>query len=159
LFLADHQHWSPFKIDANSPGVSFMPQVESAILLAPDGLELTPTPYKFQFFDIRRTQIDSIRLKVLRGRGGRIIATTNLDVKPRDLHIIGIGAQSSVATIDRAVEPSETGRVVLRHDPPLKVAPLSPDHPVNVEIEISHVPAEDTVHLLLDADSPIAFAT
>jgi predicted O-methyltransferase YrrM len=159
LFLSDHQHWSLFKIDANSPGFGFMPQVESSILLAPEGLELTPTPCKFQFFDIRRTQIDSIRLNVLRGHGGRIIATTNLYVMPLDLHITGIGAQSSVATIDHALQPSQMEGAVLRYHPPLKVAPLSPDHPVNVEIEISHVHDEDTVHLLLDADSPIAFGT
>jgi predicted O-methyltransferase YrrM len=44
LFLADHQHWSLFKIHANSPGFGFMPQVESSILLAPDGLETYPDP-------------------------------------------------------------------------------------------------------------------
>ena len=159
LFLSDHQHWSLFKLDANSPGIGFMPQVESSILLAPDGLELTSTPCKFQFFDIKRTQIDSIRLSVLRGHGGRIIATTNLYVMPLDLHITGIGAQSSVATIDHALQPSQMEGAVLRYYPPLKVAPLSPDHPVNVEIEISHVHDEDTVHLLVDADSPIVFAT
>jgi len=158
LFLQRHTHWHLFKCDepSASDALNFHPTANSAIVLAPEGIEIGPLSHRIDLYRLPISEVSELKVKVRERRPGRLRVLVNFYSRPPDYAVTGAGEQGRIGVVEQDIGngPGETIKLV--YDPPLKLSPRPRDL-VSAQIELSFVPAGHE-NLLADSD-PIALWT
>jgi predicted O-methyltransferase YrrM len=152
LFLQRHSHWDLFKCGGPSPGpeLNFHPTTNSAIILAPDGVEIGPLPYRIDLYNLAISEISELRVRVRRRGAGRLRAMVNFYSRPPNFSVSGTGEQGRIGVSEKELDAGGDKIVTIIYDPPLRLAPRSGDQ-VSAQVELSFVPT-GSENLLADAD-------
>ena len=155
LFLQRHTHWHLFKCNEQlaDDGLNFHPTANSAVILAPEGIEIGPLSYRIDLYHLPISEISQLTLNVRERRPGRIRVLTNFYSRPPDHSVTGSGEQGRIGVAEQEIRADGGETVNVVYDPPLKLSPQPGDH-VSAQIELSFVPT-GLENLLADAD-PIA---
>ena len=152
LFLQRHTHWHLFKSDGQPGGheLSFHPTANSAIILAPEGIEIGPLSYRIDLYHLPISEIAQLKVKIRERRPGRLRVLVNFYSRPPDHSVTGSGEQGRIGAAEQEIGTDGGETVRLAYDPPLKLSPKPGDH-VSAQIELSFVPTSHE-NLLADAD-------
>lgn len=152
-FLERHTHWHLFRAaEANPKSLAFHSEANSAIILAPDGLEVGNLPHQIDLFNLKSSEIRELRIDIRCPAPGVLRVVTLLYCRPADYANTGVGEQICLSNLQHQVRSNEEGPISLKYNPPLTVLP-NPGDRVAVQLELSFVPAQRE-NLLLEA-SPI----
>jgi predicted O-methyltransferase YrrM len=156
FFLERHTHWQLFQAgsEPRQGEFSFHPQANSAIILAPDGIEIGTLPYRIDLHKLPFAEIARLQVRVLRRGPGALRGLVNFYSRPPDYGVTGVGEQGRIGTAERKLGAGGAETVVLTYEPPLRLSPQPTDH-IAAQIELSFSP-DGGQNLLADAD-PIAF--
>lgn len=152
LFLQRHSHWQLFKPCGKSPGheLNFHPTANSAIILAPDGIEVGPLSYRIDLYHLDIFEISELRIRVRRRGPGRLRAMVNFYSRPSNFAVTGTGEQGRVGVREVELDAGDDEIVTILYDPPLMLSPRAGDQ-VSAQVELSFVPRYSE-NLLADAD-------
>jgi predicted O-methyltransferase YrrM len=155
FFLERHTHWHLFNAAGETAGanLNFHPTANSAIILAPDGIEIGPLPYRIDRYDLAVSEIPELQVRVRCPSPGILRALINFYSRPPDYAVTGVGEQGCIGVAEQRIGSGDHETVIVTYEPPLKLAP-APEDQIAVQIELSFMPA-DRQNLLADAD-PIA---
>jgi hypothetical protein len=155
LFLERHTHWQLFKADGAPAGsddeVSFHRAANSAIILAPDGIEIGALPYRIDLYELPLAELHAMQIKILRRAPGVLRSFVNFYSRPTDCAATGKGEQNLVTAVERRIAAGDEETVTITYDPPLILSPGSNDS-VSAQVELSFAP-EDRTNLLVDIDT------
>ena len=158
LFLERHTHWQLFKtagVQADDASLAFHPETNSAIILAPDGIEIGALPYRIDLFNLTIFEVGELPIRVQRGAPGLLRVVTIFYSRPTDYHNTGQGEQAQRGVAEHQVGLKDDGTILIKYDPPLKLAPRHGDR-IAAQVELSFTP-EGRENLLVDA-SPIVLS-
>ena len=82
-----HTHWQLFKtagVQADDASLAFHPETNSAIILAPDGIEISALPYQIDLFNLTIFEIGELPIKVQRSAPGLLRIVTLFYSRPAD---------------------------------------------------------------------------
>lgn len=155
FFLDRHTHWQLFQAggDAHCRGLNFHPTANSAIILAPDGIEIGPLPYRVDLYGLPVSEIAKLRVKVRRRGPGTLRVVVNFYSRPPDYAVTGIGEQGRIGVSEQRLQAGEAEMLAFMYDPPLKLSPQPRDQ-IAAQIELSFMP-EGQQNLLVDSDPVI----
>jgi predicted O-methyltransferase YrrM len=150
LFLSGRRHWRFFSLDRRAPGTqkaNSIPSASAAIILAPNGIEIGSIPYYFDLFGLP-ARVCRLRLRLRQaGSKGSLGMTVNLYATPATL---------SFATLERRIDPSETGEIVIPLQPALEISDPPPGQGISARVELRYVSEHGSgPNVLLDADRPV----
>jgi predicted O-methyltransferase YrrM len=154
LFLERHSHWQLFKADDVGGGdenPSFHAAANSAIILAPDGIEIGALPFRVDLYELPIAVLRTVRIRLLRCTPGTLRVFVNFYSRPVDRDTTGKGEQNRVGTAEWMVSGEDDHVVTITYDPPLALSPGSNDA-VAAQVELSFAPASRG-NLLVDIDS------
>jgi predicted O-methyltransferase YrrM len=155
FFLDSHTHWRLFRVGeaSGNQDFSFHPAANSAIILAPDGIEIGPLPYRVDIYRLPCSEIENVGIRT-RSRGpGLLRVLINFYARPPDYAVTGTGEQGRIGVAEQKLSSGGEETVVVHYEPPLKLSPQPDDH-VAAQIELSFEP-EGRQNLLVNPD-PIA---
>lgn len=152
LFLQRHSQWQLFKPCGESPGdeLNFHPTANSAILLAPDGIEVGPLSYRIDLYHLAISEVSELRVRVRRRGPGRLRTMVNFYSRPSNFAVTGTGEQGRIGVREVELDAGDDEIVTIVYDPPLKLSLRSGDQ-VSAQVELSFVP-KNSENLLADAD-------
>lgn len=151
LFLERNTHWKLFKTggaETDENSLAIHPKTNSAMILAPAGVEVGSLPYLVDLFDLQLSEIRELQVKVRKGAPGLLRAVTCLYSRPPDYAYSGKGEQSRVGITQCQTTDGAETTLVIRNDPILAVTPKHGDR-IAAQIELSFMPESDK-NLLLD---------
>jgi predicted O-methyltransferase YrrM len=154
LFLDRHTHWQLFKaggVEPRDQDLGFHAAANSAIILAPDGIEIGPLPYRIDLYELPIAEIPKVQIRVRRWAPGLLRAFVNFYARPADCALTGKGEQGRVGVGERKIGAGDGDTVVIKYEPPLKLSPGPKDF-VAAQVELSFTP-EGRENLLVDVDS------
>ena len=158
-FLERYRHWTFFCQADYRPPVDrpeFMADVCSAVLLAPDGIEIGPLPYKFNLYDIDCDQIAKIRMAARnKNLSGTLIVSANMYSMPYDHHETGKGLSWDERTSRHALTEPSGPLIEVCYETPLRVTRANAEAPVHLELELRFLAdSSDGQHVLLHPAQP-----
>lgn len=155
FFLDRHTHWQLFQTGEGPRyhDLNFHPTANSAIILAPDGIEIGPLPYRIDLYGLAVSEIAKLQVKV-RSRGtGMLRVLVNFYSRPPDYHVTGVGEQGQIGVSEQRLEAGESEVLAVKYEPLLKLSP-QPQDQIAAQIELSFTP-EAQQNLLVDTDPVI----
>ena len=157
VFLERHTRWQLFKYggsETDSQFLGFHPTANAAIILAPDGIEIGPLPYRIDMYDLPVSKISQLPIKLCQSAPGVLRVMVNFYSRPADYAATGTGELVCVGVAERKISGDERDFVSVSYDPTLSLAPQQGDR-VAAQIELSFTP-DGGENLLVDAD-PLKF--
>jgi predicted O-methyltransferase YrrM len=153
LFLERHTHWQLYKAPGAEPSkqdLGFHRTANSAIILAPDGIEIGSLPYRIDLYDLPLWEVREAEIKIQNFAPGVLRALVNFYARPADYSVTGTGEQGCIGVAEYKIDVCADKFVVIKYDPALRLVPHS-HHQVAAQIELSFAP-ENRSNLLIDAD-------
>lgn len=152
FFLDRHTHWRLFRsVGASGNGdLSFHSTANSAIILAPEGIEIGPLPYRIDLYGLAISEVGQLKVNVRRRGPGLLRALVNFYARPPDYSITGVGEQGRIGVAEQKLEAGEAETLVIKYKPPLKLLPEPSDH-IASQIELAFTPTGGH-NLLVDSD-------
>lgn len=150
LFLERYTRWQLFKAAGPDHALSFHPAANSAVILAPDGIEIGPLPYRIDMYGLAAAEIPAVQVRVVSGATGLLRVLTNFYARPGDYAVTGVGEKGCIGVAERRTSPDDRGTIAMVYDPPLKLA-LDPQDHIAAQIELSFDP-DGGQHLLAEAE-------
>jgi predicted O-methyltransferase YrrM len=157
FFLDRHTHWHLFQVADGPPRqeLNFHPTANSAIIFAPDGIEIGPLPYRIDLYGLPAPEIAKLQVKV-RSRGpGTLRVLVNFYSRPPDYSVTGVGEQGRIGVSEQKLEAGEVEMLAVMYEPPLKLSPQPRDQ-IAAQIELSFMP-EGKRNLLVESDPVTIF--
>jgi predicted O-methyltransferase YrrM len=158
LFLERNTHWKLFKAggaEADKNSLAIHSNTNSALILAPEGVEVGSLPYLVDLFDLQLSEIRQLQVKVRKGAPGLLRAVTCLYSRPPDYAYSGKGEQNRIGVTECKTSDGAETTLVIPNEPILALSP-NPGDRIAAQIEFSFAP-EGPDNLLLDAD-PVSVA-
>jgi predicted O-methyltransferase YrrM len=155
LFLERHTHWQLFKaarVPVDDASLAFHPETNSAIILAPDGIEIGALPYRIDLFNLTIFEVAELPIKIQRSALGLLKVVTLFYSRPADFHNTGQDEQIQLGVAEHQVGLNDDDTILIKYDPPLKLTPRHGDR-IAAQVELSFTP-DGRENLLADA-SPI----
>lgn len=153
LFLERHTHWQLYKAPGTEPSkqeLGFHRTANSAILLAPDGIEIGSLPYRIDLYDLPLWEVRKAEVTVQDFAPGVLRALVNFYARPADYSVTGTGEQGQIGTAEYKIDVIAERTLVINYDPSLRLVP-HPHHQVAAQIELSFT-SESRNNLLVDPD-------
>ena len=153
LFLERHTHWQLYKAPGAEPpeqGFGFHRTANSAIILAPDGIEIGSLPYRIDLYGLPLWEIREAKVKVRHFAPGMLRALINFYARPPDYSSTGTGEQGQIGVVEYKIDISADKTIAIKYDPPLRLVPHA-HHQVAAQIELSFA-SENASNLLVDPD-------
>lgn len=154
FFLERHTHWHLFRTGAaetRQQELCFHVAANSAIILAPDGIEIGALPYRVDLYELPISEVTQLEIDVRRWSPGLLNAFVNFYSRPGDCALTGKGEQVRVGVGENKLGADGGGPVIVRYQPPLALSP-GPNDFVAAQVELSFMP-EGRDNLLVDVDS------
>jgi predicted O-methyltransferase YrrM len=153
LFLERHTHWQLYKAPGAEPSqqnLGFHRTANSAIILAPDGIEIGSLPYTIDLYSLSIWEIKEVGVKIRQFAPGMLRVVVKFYARPADYNVTGTGEQGVIGIVEHKIDVSADNTVVIKFDPSLRLVPHE-HHQVAAQIELSFA-SENHSNLLVDAD-------
>jgi hypothetical protein len=152
-FLASYRAWRLFsqsgrQLDPAHP--ESVPDAKGAILLSPSGVEICQIPYKLHFYDLDRTKIGNIRLRLIPTNAcGTVLVSGNLHSVPYNLHLTGEGLVFKVVHFAKEIRSQAEHLDITFED--LAITPFTEEGHINLEVEVRFQSDRDSgTNIILD---------
>lgn len=158
-FLSRYRGWRLFSQSGKPLDPAFpesVPGSTGAILLSPGGVEVSPIPFKFQFYHIAQTDVSTARLPLIpMGSSGTLSASANLYSTPFDMHITGLGLVSAVSNVTKRIGGHEEVTDIY-FGSELKIQPYKDQAHTTLEMELRFEPDDPKAsNILVDVGRDI----
>jgi hypothetical protein len=153
LFLERHTHWQLYKAPGADPSkqdLGFHRTANSAIVLAPDGIEIGSLPYRIDLYGLPIWEVREAEVRIQHFAPGVLRALVNFYARPPDYNVTGIGEQGIIGVVEHKIDASVDKTAIIKYDPSLRLEPRS-HHQVAAQIELSFA-SESGSNLLVDPD-------
>jgi predicted O-methyltransferase YrrM len=153
VFLERHTHWKLFKTggsENDAESLALHPQTNSAMIVAPDGIEIGSLSYQFDLSNLQSPQVHELEIRARRGAAGLLRASTCLYSRPIDYHLTGEGEQARIGLAHHKIDSVAGDTIVIPYEPPITISPR-PNDRIAAHVELSFA-AEGRENLLVEVE-------